>query len=65
MTLHLLALAPAAVGLCCLAADRRRARAAEVVAAMLMMMAMVDAAVTKPSVYEPTNVQSVRLTVAQ
>lgn len=47
MTLHLLALAPAAVGLCCLAADRRRARAAEVVAAMLMMMAMVDAAVTQ------------------
>ncbi|MBN9177894.1 MAG: hypothetical protein J0I43_11060 [Microbacterium sp.] len=46
MTFHVLALAPAAVGLCCLAADRRRTRALEVGAALLMMLAMWDAAVT-------------------
>ena len=44
--LHLLALAPAAVGLCCLAADGRRARAVELAAALLMIIAMADAAVT-------------------
>lgn len=46
VTFHLLALAPAAIGLCCLAADRRRARVVELGAAVLMMLAMVDAAVT-------------------
>ena len=46
VTFHLLALAPAAVGLCCLAADRRRTRAIELGAAVLMVLAMADAAVT-------------------
>lgn len=46
MTFHVLALAPAAIGLCCLAADRRRARIAELGAAVLMMVAMLDAAIT-------------------
>lgn len=46
VTFHLLALAPAAVGLCCLVADRRRARAIELGAAVLVMLAMADAAVT-------------------
>ncbi len=46
VTFHLLALAPAAIGLCCLAADRRRARAIELGAGVLMMLAMADAAIT-------------------
>lgn len=46
MTFHVLALAPAAIGLCCLAADRRRARVAELGAGLLMLLAMLDAAVT-------------------
>lgn len=45
VTPHLLALAPAAVGLCCLAADRRRARVREVAAGLVMMIAMIDSAV--------------------
>lgn len=45
VTFHLMALAPAAIGLCCLAADRRRARIGELAASVLMMLAMVDAAV--------------------
>ncbi|WP_157831569.1 MULTISPECIES: hypothetical protein [Microbacterium] len=47
MTLHLFALAPATIGLCCLAADRRRARAGELATALLMLVAMADAAVTR------------------
>ena len=46
VTFHLLALAPAAIGLCCLAVDRRRARAIELGAGVLMMLAMADAAIT-------------------
>ncbi|MFT4212993.1 MAG: hypothetical protein QM626_14100 [Microbacterium sp.] len=44
--LHVWALAPAAIGTCCLAADGRRARARvpELVASALMLLAMVDAA---------------------
>ena len=42
--LHVWALAPAAIGACCLAADRRRARAPELFASMLMLSAMLDAA---------------------
>ena len=45
MNLHLVSLAPAAVGLCCLAADRRRARALELSAAVIMMAAMADTAI--------------------
>lgn len=47
VSLHLLSLAPAAVGLCCLAADRRRARALELFAAAIMMLAMADAALSR------------------
>jgi len=47
VTLHLFALAPATIGLCCLAADRRRARAGELATALLMLVAMADAAVTR------------------
>lgn len=46
MTLHLLALGPAALSLCCLAADRRARRAGDVVASVVMIVAMADAAVT-------------------
>ena len=42
--LHLWALAPAAVGTCCLPADRRRVRAPELTASALMLIAMLDAA---------------------
>lgn len=42
--LHLWAVAPAAIGTCCLAADRARVRPPEVVAAAVMLLAMVDAA---------------------
>lgn len=41
--MHLLALAPAGVGVCCLAADRRRSRGAELVMGGLMLAAMIDA----------------------
>ena len=44
-TLHLWAVAPAAIGTCCLAADRARVRPPEVVAAAVMLLAMLDAAV--------------------
>ncbi len=47
VTLHLFALAPATIGLCCLAADRRRARGGELATALLMLVAMADAAVTR------------------
>lgn len=43
--LHAWAVAPAAVGACCLAADRARVRPPEVVASALMLLAMLDAAV--------------------
>ncbi|ALJ19456.1 hypothetical protein [Microbacterium sp. No. 7] len=46
MLLHLLALVPAAIGVCCLALDRRPARAGELVAGVAMLAAMIDAAVT-------------------
>ncbi|WP_345802364.1 hypothetical protein AAIB33_04510 [Microbacterium sp. AZCO] len=42
--LHAWALAPAAIGTCCLAADRRRVRAPELAASLLMLVAMTDAA---------------------
>lgn len=42
-TLHLWAVAPAAIGTCCLAADRARVRPPEVVASVLMLVAMLDA----------------------
>lgn len=41
--LHLWAVAPAAIGTCCLAADRARVRPPEVVASVLMLIAMLDA----------------------
>ncbi|WP_285136073.1 hypothetical protein [Microbacterium sp. lyk4-40-TSB-66] len=44
--LHAWAVAPAAVGACCLAADRARVRPPEVVASALMLLAMLDAAVS-------------------
>ncbi|MDQ1128850.1 hypothetical protein [Microbacterium sp. SORGH_AS_0888] len=44
--LHAWALAPAAAGACCLAADRRRVRAPELAASALMLLAMADAALT-------------------
>lgn len=43
--LHAWALAPAALGTCCLAADRRRVRAPELAASVLMLLAMLDIAV--------------------
>ena len=43
--LHVAAVAPAAVGACCLAADRARVRPPEVLASALMLLAMLDAAV--------------------
>jgi len=43
--LHIWAVAPAAVGACCLAADRARVRPPEVAASLLMLVAMLDAAV--------------------
>ena len=51
--LHAWALAPAAIGTCCLAADRRRVRAPELVASLLMLVAMLDAALAHlvPPVY--------------
>lgn len=42
--LHLWALAPTAVGACCVAADRGRPRVPELAAAALMLLAMADAA---------------------
>lgn len=42
--LHVWALAPAAIGTCCLAADRRRVRAPELSVSVLMLVAMADAA---------------------
>ncbi|MFH8252398.1 hypothetical protein ACH3VR_18675 [Microbacterium sp. B2969] len=44
--LHAWALAPAAIGTCCLAADRRRVRAPELAASLIMLVAMTDAAFT-------------------
>lgn len=41
--LHAAAVAPAAVGACCLAADRARVRPPEVMASVLMLLAMLDA----------------------
>ncbi|MBU4465518.1 MAG: hypothetical protein KKH75_06700, partial [Actinobacteria bacterium] len=51
--MHAWALAPAAIGTCCLAADRRRMRAPELAASVLMLFAMLDAASARlvPPVY--------------
>ena len=46
--LHAWALAPAAVGTCCLAARRRRVRAPELMASLVMLVAMLDAARPAP-----------------
>jgi hypothetical protein len=43
--LHLWAIAPAAVGTCCIAADRGRSRAPELLVSLMMVVAMVDVAV--------------------
>ncbi|HWI31214.1 MAG TPA: hypothetical protein VNT50_06970 [Microbacterium sp.] len=48
--LHTWALAPAALGACCLAADRRRARVPELAASVLMLLAMLDSSRTHPAV---------------
>ncbi|KHK99434.1 hypothetical protein LK09_01890 [Microbacterium mangrovi] len=48
--LHLWALAPAAVGTCCMAADRRRARVPELVASAVMLLAMLDLVREEPLV---------------
>lgn len=45
--LHAWALAPAAIGTCCLAADRRRVRAPELAASLLMLLAMLDSALER------------------
>ncbi|MBW9111537.1 hypothetical protein [Microbacterium ureisolvens] len=44
--LHAWAIAPAAIGACCVAADRGRARWSDAVASALMLIAMLDAAIT-------------------
>jgi hypothetical protein len=44
--LHAWAIAPAAIGACCVAADRGRARWPDAVASALMLFAMLDAAIT-------------------
>jgi hypothetical protein len=44
--LHAWAIAPAALGACCLAADRGRARWPDAAASVLMLVAMLDAALT-------------------
>ncbi len=48
--LHAWALAPAAIGTCCLAAERRRVRVPEIVASLLMLAAMIDASRPAPLV---------------
>jgi len=45
--LHAWAIAPAAIGACCLAADRGRARWSDAVASAIMLIAMLDAATTR------------------
>lgn len=45
--LHAWAIAPAAIGACCLAADRGRARWADAAASALMLISMLDAAVAR------------------
>ncbi|KAF2416838.1 hypothetical protein [Microbacterium sp. B35-30] len=45
--LHAWAIAPAALGACCLAADRGRARWPDAAASVLMLVAMIDAALTR------------------
>jgi len=45
--LHAWAIAPAAIGACCLAADRGRARWPDAVASALMLVAMLDAVLTR------------------
>ncbi|MDQ7879796.1 hypothetical protein Q9R08_17525 [Microbacterium sp. QXD-8] len=45
--LHAWAIAPAAIGACCLAADRSRARWPDAAASVLMLVAMLDAALTR------------------
>jgi len=45
--LHAWAIAPAAIGACCLAADRGRARWPDAVASALMLAAMLDAVLTR------------------
>ncbi|MBW9121779.1 hypothetical protein JNB63_16900 [Microbacterium trichothecenolyticum] len=44
--LHAWAIAPAAIGACCVAADRGRARWPDAVASALMLIAMLDTAIT-------------------
>lgn len=46
--LHSWALAPTAVGTCCLVVDRRRARAPELAASVLMLLAMLDSSQQTP-----------------
>ncbi len=45
--LHAWAIAPAALGACCLAADRGRVRWPDAAASVLMLVAMLDAALTR------------------
>ncbi|MFK4806269.1 hypothetical protein ACI3KX_10400 [Microbacterium sp. ZW CA_36] len=45
--LHAWAIAPAAIGACCLAADRGRARWPDAAASVVMLVAMLDAALTR------------------
>lgn len=51
--LHAWAVAPAAIGACCVAADRARVRPPELAASVLMLLAMLDAALAGwvPPVY--------------
>lgn len=60
--LHAWAVAPAAVGACCLAADRARVRPPEVAASVLMLLAMLDAAAFK--VVAPVGWTALLLTAA-
>jgi len=46
-TFHLWAVAPAAIGTCCLAADRAQVRPPEVMASVLMLLAMLDAGLSR------------------
>jgi hypothetical protein len=46
--LHAWSLAPAAIGTCCVAADRARGRRAELAASAVMLLAMLDAAGGQP-----------------
>lgn len=65
-TLHLWAVAPAAIGTCCLAADRARVRPPEVVASLLMLLAMLDAGLlgAVPPVYWAALLLAAAVTLA-